>query len=78
MADTESQSLNDLYLLIGRLEGKVDRVLVEQQNIKDMASNNDARIQRLEKDRAMVYGSAAVLAFIGSALMWFISHLFKS
>ena len=29
----ENQSLNDLYLLIGRLEGKVDRVLVEQKNI---------------------------------------------
>ena len=69
MADNESQSLNDLYLLIGRLEGKVDRVLVEQQNIKAMATSNDARIQRLEKDRAMVYGSAAVLAFVGSGTM---------
>ena len=49
--------------MIGRLEGKVDRVLVEQQNIKDMAANNDSRIRQLEKDRAMVYGSAAVLAF---------------
>jgi hypothetical protein len=74
----ENQSLNDLYLLIGRLEGKVDRVLVEQQNIKDMSVNNEARIRQLEKDRAMVYGSAAVLAFVGSALMWFINHLFKS
>mgnify|MGYP006407540157 FL=1 len=63
--------------MIGRLEGKVDRVLVEQQNIKDMAANNDSRIRQLEKDRAMVYGSAAVLAFVGSALMWFINHLFK-
>lgn len=74
----ENQSLNDLYLLIGRLEGKVDRVLAEQQNIKDMSVNNEARIRQLEKDRAMVYGSAAVLAFVGSALMWFINHLFKS
>jgi len=73
----ENQSLNDLYLLIGRLEGKVDRVLVEQANIKDMSVNNEARIRQLEKDRAMVYGSAAVLAFVGSALMWFINHLFK-
>lgn len=73
----ENQSLNDLYLLIGRLEGKVDRVLVEQKNIKDMSVNNEARIRQLEKDRAMVYGSAAVLAFVGSALMWFINHLFK-
>jgi len=73
----ENQSLNDLYLLIGRLEGKVDRVLVEQENIKDMSVNNEARIRQLEKDRAMVYGSAAVLAFVGSALMWFINHLFK-
>tara|TARA_R110000824_G_scaffold3640_1_gene17207 strand:- start:467 stop:703 length:237 start_codon:yes stop_codon:yes gene_type:complete len=77
MSDMESQSLNDLYLLIGRLEGKVDRVLVEQKNIKDMTVNNEARIRQLEKDRAMVYGSAAVLAFVGSALMWFINHLFK-
>jgi len=73
----ENQSLNDLYLLIGRLEGKVDRVLVEQANIKDMSVNNEARIRQLEKDRAMVYGSAAVLAFVGSALMWFLNHLFK-
>jgi len=42
-----------------------------------MAANNDSRIRQLEKDRAMVYGSAAVLAFVGSALMWFINHLFK-
>ena len=73
----ENQSLNDMYLLIGRLEGKVDRVLVEQKNIKDMSVNNEARIRQLEKDRAMVYGSAAVLAFVGSALMLFINHLFK-
>ena len=73
MVAIESQSLNDLYLLIGRLEGKVDRVLVEQQSIKEMASNNNTRIQRLEKDRAMVYGAAAVLGVVGSVVIWLIT-----
>lgn len=68
---------DDLYLLLGRVEGKVDQLLLEQNRFEAMLQKNDARIAKFEKDRAVMYGAAAVLAFIGSGVMWFLSHLLK-
>lgn len=71
------QTLSELCLLVGRMEGKVDRLLSEQTTLRDIAKQNETRILRLEKDRSVVYGAATVLAIIGSAVIWIISHFFK-
>ena len=65
----------DVYLLLGRLDGKMDLIIKEQTHIDNLISQNEERIRVLEKDRAVVYGAATVLAFIGSGIMWFVSYL---
>ena len=68
---------SDLYLLLGRVEGKVDQILAEQNRFEMMLASNEQRITRLEKDRAVMYGAATVLAFIGSGIMWFVSYIMR-
>jgi|TARA_R100000501_G_C2624368_1_gene117627 hypothetical protein len=68
---------DDLYLLLGRVEGKVDQLLLEQNRFEAVLQKNDTRITKLEKDKAVMYGAATVLAFIGSGVMWFLSYLLK-
>ena len=67
----------DVYLLLGRLDGKMDLIIKEQTHIDNLISQNEERIRVLEKDRAVVYGASTVLAFIGSGIMWFVSYLIK-
>ena len=67
----------DVYLLLGRLDCKMDLLIREQNQIDSLITKNEERIRVLEKDRAVVYGAATVLAFIGSGLMWFVSYLIK-
>tara|TARA_R110000823_G_C15895907_1_gene496435 strand:+ start:300 stop:527 length:228 start_codon:yes stop_codon:yes gene_type:complete len=67
----------DVYLLLGRLDGKMDLIIREQNQIDSLISKNEERIRVLEKDRSVVYGAVTVLAFIGSGLMWFVSYLLK-
>ena len=67
----------DVYLLLGRLDGKMDLIIKAQPHIDNLISQNEERIRVLEKDRAVVYGAATVLAFIGSGIMWFVSYLIK-
>jgi hypothetical protein len=67
----------DVYLLLGRLDGKMDLLIREQNQIDGLITKNEERIRVLEKDRAVVYGAVTVLAFIGSGLMWIVSYLVK-
>ena len=55
----------------------MDLIIKEQTHIDNLISQNEERIRVLEKDRAVVYGAATVLAFIGSGIMWFVSYLIK-
>ena len=71
---TENQ---DVYLLLGQLDGKMDRLIEEQVRLEKTLFRNQERLNKLEQDRAIMYGAAAVLAFIGSGVMWIISHFIK-
>jgi hypothetical protein len=71
---TENQ---DVYLLLGQLDGKMDRLIEEQVRLEKTLFRNQERLNKLERDRAIMYGAAAVLAFIGSGVMWIISHFIK-
>ena len=72
-----SDDKKDVYLLLGRLDGKMDLLIKEQTHIDNLITKNEERIRVLEKDRAVVYGAVTVLAFIGSGVMWFVSYLIK-
>jgi|TARA_R110000824_G_scaffold154334_5_gene326432 hypothetical protein len=71
------QSDQDICLLLGQLDGKIDQIIRDQIRVEKMIVKSEERINRLERDRAIMYGAAAVLAFIGSGLMWVISHFVK-
>ena len=57
-----SDDQQDVYLLLGRLDGKMDLIIREQNQIDSLITKNEERIRVLEKDRAVVYGAATVLA----------------
>jgi len=67
----------DVYLLLGQLDGKMDRLIEEQVRLEKTLFRNQERLNKLERDRAIMYGAATVLAFIGSGIMWIISHFIK-
>tara|TARA_Y100000310_G_C20170180_1_gene573291 strand:- start:187 stop:417 length:231 start_codon:yes stop_codon:yes gene_type:complete len=69
---------NDMYLILGRLEGKLDSLMVVTEKQWDTIEKHDTRIKKLEKDRHMVYGAAAVLGVIGSIVIWVISNFVRS
>ena len=69
---------NEMYLILGRLEGKLDYVMVITEKQWDTIEKHDTRIKKLEKDKHAVYGAAAVLGVIGSVVIWVISNFVRS
>ena len=69
---------NEMYLILGRLEGKLDSVMVITEKQWDTIEKHDTRIKKLEKDRHTVNGAAAVLGVIGSVVIWVISNFVRS
>ena len=65
----------EIYRVLGRLESKVDSLLTENRRFESILNESSKRINRLEHDRTMVYGAAAVLGVIGSAVIWVISKI---
>ena len=65
----------EIYRVLGRLESKVDSLLIENRRFESILNESSKRINRLEHDRTMVYGAAAVLGVIGSAVIWVISKI---
>ena len=68
----------DMFLILGRLEGKLDSVMVITEKQWDTIEKHDTRIKKLEKDRHTIYGAAAVLGAIGSVIIWAISNFVSS
>ena len=69
---------NDMYLILGRLEGKLDSLMVVTEKQWDTIEKHDTRIKKLETDRHMGYGAAAVLGIIGSVVIWIISNFVRN
>ena len=62
------QHNDELFLAIGRLEGKVDSLLAIQANTQEELKDHDTRLRNLEHDRGYIMGvSAAVGAIVGVA-----------
>ena len=68
----------DMFLILGRLEGKLDSVMLITEKQWDTIEKHDTRIKKLEKDRHTIYGAAAVLGAIGSVIIWAISNFVRS
>jgi hypothetical protein len=62
---------DELFLAIGRLEGKVDSLLAMQQMAQDELKDHDARLRNLEHARGYIMGvSAAIGAIVSLAGSW--------
>lgn len=71
--DKDMTVQNDVYLILGRLEGKLDSVISITEKQWDSIEHHEKRLVKLERDRSMVYGAAAVLGVLGSAVIWIIT-----
>jgi hypothetical protein len=62
---------DELFLAIGRLEGKVDSLLAMQQMAQEELKDHDARLRNLEHARGYLMGvSAAIGAIVSVAGTW--------
>lgn len=50
---------NELFLAIGRLEGKIDSILAQQSRLNDELKSHDERIRTLEQSKSHILGYAA-------------------
>ena len=67
---------DELFLAIGRLEGKVDSLLVMQQRTQEELKDHDIRLRSLEHSRGYMLGwAAAIGAACSIAANYFIKHL---
>tara|TARA_R100000750_G_C2265939_1_gene65625 strand:+ start:82 stop:321 length:240 start_codon:yes stop_codon:yes gene_type:complete len=73
MDDKDNIVQKDFYLILGRLEGKLDSVMTITEKQWSSIEHHDTRLVKLERDRAMVYGAAAVLGVVGSVVIWIIT-----
>ena len=77
MSDKEIVLQNDVYLILGRLEGKLDSVMTITEKQWNSIEKHDKRIKVLEQDKSLMYGAAAVLGILGSLVIWVISHFIR-
>jgi len=67
---------DELFLAIGRLEGKVDSLIVMQQNQSEQIKDHDHRLRSLEHSRGYMLGwAAAIGATCSIAANYLIKHL---
>jgi hypothetical protein len=67
---------DELFLAIGRLEGKVDSLLAMQQRTQEELKDHDIRLRSLEHSRGYMLGwAAAIGAMFSFAANYLIKHL---
>lgn len=64
---------NDIYLMLGRLEGKVDAFLKTAEDHHKQLEVQDRKIRELEKSKWTMTGAASAIAVIvSSAATWLV------
>jgi len=71
MADSTEQ----LFLALGRLEGKVDSLLSLHTKMEEQIKMHDERIRHLEHHKHFILGVAAVVGATASAIVAFFSKM---
>lgn len=56
-------------LLLGEIKGKMDRLLTEQAETKEMVTGMDTRLRRVETRSTVLGAGAGALVSVGVALM---------
>ena len=62
----------NLFLALGRLEGKVDSILALQKAQEEQIKEHDHRLRALESSKAFLMGGAAI---VGAAASTFVNFL---
>lgn len=71
-----SETKHELFLAIGRLEGKVDSLLAMQQRTQEELKDHDMRLRSLEHSRGYMLGwAAAIGAGFSFAANYLLKHL---
>jgi hypothetical protein len=59
----------NLFLALGRLEGKVDSLLALQKSQEEQLKGHDERIRTLESSRSFIMGGAAIVGAAASTVV---------
>lgn len=68
---TRRSSQDDIFLHLGRLEGKVDAILSNQHMMANQLEDHDKRIGQLEAFKAWQLGASAVIASLVAGFIGF-------
>ena len=73
-----SSSNDDIFLGIGRLEGKIDTLITAQGRLEsELKKDLTRRVGSLERDRAKLYGAAAAFGILSGLFGWLVSSIAK-
>jgi hypothetical protein len=72
-----SSSNDDIFLGIGRLEGKIDTLITAQGRLESELKDLTRRVGSLERDRAKLYGAAAAFGILSGLFGWLVSSIAK-
>jgi hypothetical protein len=67
----------ELYIALGRLEGKVDALLNLQRMHEEQLKNHDDRLRKLEDHKHYIIGIVAVIGAGVSLAVTFLSRIIK-
>lgn len=74
---TDQHDARQLFLAIGRLEGKVDSLLTLSQKLEAEVSDMDQRLRTLEHSRHFLMGISAVIGAVASVAVAIATRLFS-
>ena len=63
---------HELYLLLGRIDGKLDAALQRQERSEAVLEALDKRVSSMERSRAYLWGAAAVAGAVAATLKSFV------
>jgi len=66
---------SELYLMLGRMDGKLDTVLANQAAQSERSDDHEDRISKLERNQMFVVGAASAASIIISGLFALVAFL---
>ncbi|GGD03519.1 hypothetical protein GTQ45_02025 [Pyruvatibacter mobilis] len=68
MNENRTPTHSDIYLMLGRVEGKIDGFLAQSARQEKQIEDLEDRTDRLERSQTWVVGAAAGIGFVSSIL----------